>query len=50
MESGKADPNAQDQQGRTALHEAATGGHAVVLRALLEAKADPDAKDITNSG
>jgi ankyrin repeat protein len=37
------DVNARDADGLTALHRAAAGGHFEVVRALLDAGADPDA-------
>ncbi|MBI3394208.1 MAG: ankyrin repeat domain-containing protein [Spirochaetia bacterium] len=39
---GKSDPNAQDNEGNTSLHEAVIGGSPEVVSALLAGKADPD--------
>ena len=40
-----AQPNAKDTSNRTALHFAARGGHALVVKLLLERGADPFALD-----
>lgn len=41
----RADVEAKDNKGKTALHWAVVGGHAGVVRLLLWANADPDAQD-----
>jgi ankyrin repeat protein len=41
----RADVNAPDQSGETALHLAARGGHEAVVRLLLEYRADVNAPD-----
>ncbi len=41
----KADVDAKDEYGETALHQAARGGHEVVVRLLLEHNAEIDSED-----
>jgi ankyrin repeat protein len=44
-----ADPDAADQDGRTAVTHAAYGGHARVVRLLVDAGADVDLQDATRA-
>ena len=41
----QTDVSMQDENGRTALHGAASNGHAEVVKLLLDAKADVNAQD-----
>jgi len=44
---GGANPNEIDDEGETALHQAAWRGHVLVIKLLLEEDADPGLKDQT---
>ena len=46
----RADPNGRDTTGQTPLHKAAVVRHVGFFRALLEAAADPDARDAWGLG
>jgi len=45
LRAGSIDVNACDWKGRTLLHEASRGGHALLVRTLLGAQARVDAED-----